>query len=67
MSHETLVKAVEYLLAVGAAALFVPFWRYIDSTTRSAPREETAPEPERQTAASGPPRNWRAVPAGRHA
>lgn len=44
-------KAIEYLIAIGYLMLFVPFWRFVQGTARTAVQKAPAAEPERAHAA----------------
>lgn len=60
-------KAVEYLLAVGFLALFVPFWRYTAPLVAKAvavPAPSPVPVPVPVAAARPEPKGWFHVPDG---
>lgn len=66
MEHDPLTlhaaKAVEYLIAVAYLALFVPFWKYVQGTARTAVRTEPAAEPQKHAAPA--PSGWFQIPEG---
>lgn len=58
-------KAVEYLLAIGFLALFVPFWRYATPrAAKTAAARVPAPSPVPVPAARPEPSGWFHVPDG---
>jgi glycine cleavage system H lipoate-binding protein len=65
LSDLQFAKAVEYLLAVGFLAVFVPFWKYVAGARQAeAPVEERASAPALAPARGAPANGWFRVPEG---